>query len=436
MSNKINHNEHDALGGLFRQQLESHSLSVDGDGWSKIEQQLGKKKNSKVILFWSVCASTAAAIALLLIINGLFTENLPISEISQQTVINNITEYEEESITSGNKQEQNTNKNGIIDSEPTYIAVIQEQSKQIEKEADKHSIAKTPTEEVIQSSISSDDISTDMPATTESTTALIAENKTQIDALSNKNESITKTDNDLTKSNIFFIADNPDKVPLRKETGKWLLAAAFGTGNGNNNLNDDTNPMYNAMADNGYISGEYNRIHPFDGMTIEDFSDISYQVPLSFGITARKNLSKHWGVESGLVYTFLSTSFKWSNYDVRQHLHYIGIPVNVVAYLWNNNPNWKIYISGGAMVEKGLRNIYTQKEYSSNTTRTTIVKTSIDGFQWSINGALGVNYRITKSFGLYFEPRLSYYFDNNQPISMRTEWPVSVGINVGLNYEF
>jgi len=37
---------------------------------------------------------------------------------------------------------------------------------------------------------------------------------------------------------------------------------------------------------------------------------------------------------------------------------------------------------------------------------------------------------------LYVEPRFSYYFDNNQPVSIRTDRPVSIGIGGGLRYSF
>ena len=88
------------------------------------------------------------------------------------------------------------------------------------------------------------------------------------------------------------------------------------------------------------------------------------------------------------------------------------------------------------MAEKGLRVIYRQTSSWGSETRTTTVKTSIDGLQWSLNGALGINYRFDKGFGIYLEPRVGYCFDNDPPISMRTEWPIFIGVNMGLNYEF
>ena len=140
-------------------------------------------------------------------------------------------------------------------------------------------------------------------------------------------------------------------------------------------------------------------------------------------------------METGLVYTYLASHFEWSCHDVHQSLHYLGIPINMVVYLWNSKPNWRIYLSGGFMAEKGLRAVYRQERQIQSEHRITTVRSSIDGLQWSLNGGLGVNYRFEKGWGIYFEPRAGYSFDNNQPISIRTEWPVYFGIHLGLNYQ-
>ena len=434
MSKKINHNEHDALGELFRQRLENHRLPVESDGWSEIEGRLGKTKNSKVVWFRSVGATAAAAIALLLFVNVPSGENSSGTEISRQVAANNITDREEESAISAEIREQNTGRKEV----PASVPGISDQSKQTEKEADRHFDTETTTTNVILSSVPSDEITTGVPKTAEQTEILIAAKENQTDTpVNERGQLMAQADINSVKLDFSLVEDKPDEDPPRKEPGKWLLAAAFGAGTGNRSLDNSASQHNMSSAPSSeYASDKTNSIRPFEGLTSDYFSDITHNVPMSFGLTARKNLGKHWGVESGLVYTFLSTSFKWSGYDVRQRLHYIGVPINMVAYLWKNNPNWRIYLSGGAMVEKGLRNISTQEERRGDRMHTMIVKTSVDGFQWSVNGALGVNYKIAKGFGLYFEPRLSYCFDNDQPISMRTEWPLSVGINVGLNYEF
>ncbi|MDR1881030.1 MAG: PorT family protein, partial [Tannerellaceae bacterium] len=169
-----------------------------------------------------------------------------------------------------------------------------------------------------------------------------------------------------------------------------------------------------------------------------DFSDITYTIPLSFGITVRKNLGHRWAVESGLVYTYLLTKFKkqeTSAYEAGLELHYIGIPLHLVAYLWNDT-KWTVYGSVGGMAEKGLRAVYTQHQYRPDAVVSSTVKTSIPKMQWSLSGSVGASYRFYKEWSIYAEPRLSYYFKSDQPLSTRTEHPVCVELGIGVRYEF
>ena len=153
-------------------------------------------------------------------------------------------------------------------------------------------------------------------------------------------------------------------------------------------------------------------------------------------------LGTHVGVESGLVYTFLSSRFEWAgwggwaDYHAHQRLHYLGVPINLIVYFGDSkSKNWQFYLLGGFMLEKGLRAIYTQEEMQPNQIRTTTVRSSIDGVQWSLNGSFGVSYKLEKNWNIHFEPRLGYSFDNKQPVSVRTEHPFYFGVNLGLNYK-
>lgn len=151
----------------------------------------------------------------------------------------------------------------------------------------------------------------------------------------------------------------------------------------------------------------------------------------------RDNFASDLSLETGLIYTLLQTDFSNSGFattDARLVLHYLGIPVGINMKLWKNK-QWEIYVSGGGMIEKGLRSIYQQVQTYPNATWMTTADTSIDGFQFSANAAAGVSYKLNNRFGIYFEPQLSCYFQNNQPISIRSNQPLVFGLNIGLRYE-
>ncbi len=443
MSGKINHNEqHDALAELFRQQLEDHRLPVDDDGWSEIEQRLRGKRKTRVVWLWSAGAmAAAAAIALLVIINQ------PFSGDSNITVIPQIAVEQETMLDHSHEKVKNDHDHG--DGHKSHI--ISQNTGTGEPKSPAVKANRTiPIADPVKAIGLTRPTAIDSSGTTykENTVSQIDQTNQPIvvkeDVQPEEDKPvIAQVESDKPKLDVSLVEDRPEEEePAAKGKNKWLLAAAFGTGGYTDGLStgNDYSPI---MADvqsfsgnNNYAAGLSGNIKSFTNMTEDDFSNISHLPPLSVGVTVRKNLGKFGGVESGLVYTYLSSQFEWSGYDVHQKLHYLGIPVNMVVYLWNSNPNWRIYFSGGIMVEKGLRAMYTQEKIQAGEIRTTTVNSSIDGLQWSLNGALGINYRFNKGIGIYFEPRVGYCFDNNQPISMRTEWPVFLGVNLGLNYEF
>ena len=107
----------------------------------------------------------------------------------------------------------------------------------------------------------------------------------------------------------------------------------------------------------------------------------------------------------------------------------------MVVKIWGNS-KWKVYGSAGGMVEKGLRSIYIQEQHFGNQIITTTASTKIDGLQWSLNATIGGAYRLSDGIDVYFEPKCSYFFDNDQPLSIRTDRKLSGGIEGGLRFNF
>jgi hypothetical protein len=237
---------------------------------------------------------------------------------------------------------------------------------------------------------------------------------------------------------------NPDEsiaaVPQKKSKhNNWMLAASYGS-QGNVDLASNSRVGdFVSSSPNFYdktlsaVNTNYTSI-----LATNDFTKKTYNDPLSFGLTVRKQLNKTLSLESGLVYTYLLSTFENSGVqrsEAKLHLHYIGIPVNLITELWENS-KWEVYLSTGFMAEKGIQSLYVQSQYFGAEVVTTTAKTNINGIQWSINGGVGVSYKIKKQLGIYFEPKFSRYFDNNQPVSARTDHPFVFGLSAGLRIGF
>jgi len=413
-------NEYDALGELFRQRLKDHRMPIDGNGWNEIERRICKRKNKAVIWWWLAgTLAAAASVAALLIFNRPATDDATVVAVSQQIPI------EETEIVHQTSPPAPLHRRG--EKAASSLSTGNEQNMRYQYTQnlpDNSSITPLLNDSMIQ-------------LFSDSVTQLLSDSVTQL-----LSDSVIPE-----KLDISLVEDRPEEDDADTEkTGKWLLAAAFGIGGYSDGLglNDtydasDASPKagWDGMGSGNQYAAELSgNIRSFSDMSKEDFTNLVHRPPLSFGLTARKNLGKHGGVESGLVYTYLASRFEWSGYGVHQSLHYVGIPVNMVVYLWDSKPNWRVYLSGGVTAEKGIRAVYRQERQLESEHRITTVKSSsIDGWQWSLNGALGVNYRLEKGWGIYFEPRVGYSFDCNQPTSIRTEWPVYFGIHLGLNYQ-
>ena len=420
--------EYDAIGELFRQRLENHRTPVDGNGWNEIERRLGHRKDKSVARWWiggSIAA--AAAIALLLMVR---TEPAVMVAAEESVPAH----YEATST--------------IVEQEMTDVAQV-DVAKPAEKSVQNNALA------VLQ------------PTDRKNQTNELALNDSMISSFNDSmiafgepdevplfhysiiplfNDSVTRLlSHSVTQEKLNLSLLDDEDLTIAGKTDKWMLVAVLGTGGytyGNNDENrifEQNASVTKASIGNDYAANLSHNIRSFDYMTMGDFKTINHLPPFSLGMTARKSLGRYGAIESGLVYNYLMSHFVWSdwaNNNVRQTLHYVGIPVNMILYPQSNpKPNWRFYVASGFMIEKGVRAVYRQKTQREGEQRITTVRSSIDGMQWSLTGALGINYRVVKGFSFYFEPRLGYFFKNNQPISIRTEWPVNFSINMGLNYE-
>jgi hypothetical protein len=423
MQNNID-NKPDAFSDIFRQKLENHQLPVDADCWNEIENRL-KSKKRRIIPFW-FWMSGGAAVAVLAL---LFTLR-PLSESPDLIGKSKPTNIQQKNIPTKLVAKQQTQKVSPTKKiQGKYFTTNQTDNKQ-KKTTTKEDFAyihvttydTTESNKIIEKTI--------IDNTNEGLAQTTTENK---DTVTRNKTARILPDKLIAKTN-----DEPIRKPKNKQT--WLLAAAFGSdggisSRGISSISEGNGNLFAGTSNKEltYIPTSYSNI-----LSPEEFSHKNYLSPVSFGLTIRKNLSNTFSLESGLVYSYLLSTFENSGMqhsNAKLHLHYIGIPLNLVERLWGNS-NWELYLSGGTMVEKGIQSVYVQNQYSGNqAVITSTAKTNIDGLRWSMNGAVGITYKVQRNWGIYFEPKCSYFFDNNQPVSARTEHPLAMGLTAGVRFQ-
>ena len=156
-----------------------------------------------------------------------------------------------------------------------------------------------------------------------------------------------------------------------------------------------------------------------------------YYQPISFGLTANFPISSRLSLSSGVVYTRLHADFtNVADYLVSEHqttLHYIGVPLNMQYHVWQWH-GLNVYATAGGQVDFNVKARLEEDGVEHDMQK--------DRSQWSVGGALGVQYNIIPQLGLYVEPGIKYYFDNGSNIRNYFKYrPTNFNLQIGLRLQ-
>lgn len=171
----------------------------------------------------------------------------------------------------------------------------------------------------------------------------------------------------------------------------------------------------------------------------EVYTSVEHSQPVTFGLTLRYNLNEKWSVASGLTYSLLSSRLRSGSdnyyYDDQQTLHYIGVPLNVAYNFWQSN-KFSSYVATGVLAEKNIAGRLSSNYYIDNRLESS-TKESISSkqLQWSVNSAIGIEYRVTDFIGIYAEPGIAYYFKNSSELeTFYKDNPFNFNLRIGLRF--
>lgn len=150
--------------------------------------------------------------------------------------------------------------------------------------------------------------------------------------------------------------------------------------------------------------------------------------PISFGLVANLPISSRFSLSSGLVYTRLRSDFTsimvGNVQTTEQTLYYIGIPLSAQYRLWQFK-GLKLYVSAGGQADYNLKAKQSLNGISQDISR--------DRWQFSVHGALGLEYDFIPQLGIYVEPGAKYYFDNGSRVdNYFKDKPLGFNLQLGL----
>lgn len=161
--------------------------------------------------------------------------------------------------------------------------------------------------------------------------------------------------------------------------------------------------------------------------------------PIQVGVSVAYSFTDRLSIESGLTYSCLvsdlSSGTPSGNYDIRQTLHYIGLPL-ALRYDFLKIKGFSLYASAGGQMEKCVAG-KTRTDYFVDGEKVSSEngRIMVEPLQWSVNAYVGAQYSFNRLVGLYIEPGAAYYFRNSSPVNcIYSERPFNFSFRAGLRF--
>jgi len=175
------------------------------------------------------------------------------------------------------------------------------------------------------------------------------------------------------------------------------------------------------------------------GASVTELGESTFGVPFSIGMGARIGIAPRLSIGTGLEYTLLTRTFE-GNYknaekgldvdgSIKHAMHYIGIPLNAYFDIVLKE-KFRFYAYVGGEGEKCIANNYIIRNADKDYTHSAKVKS----LQWSVGAGVGIEYMFNSLVGVYLDPGVRYFFNCDQPKSIRTERPIMVNFDAGVRF--
>lgn len=390
---------------LFRSILEEGQEPAPAHVWDRIEEDLDRIAQRRRAVLWfrrtAVGVAAAAALALGLFIDWGGSEDI-VSPIAKEGMIA-VVEQETESLTDENGQPSEIKEaSGLIAMAP----------KSNSKKPSEYQPAETP--ETVSGTITVQE---------EKQTEVVPSKDSRKDT--GTSEKTSEYDPEERFPDFW-----PEEETARRKGGlAFTVSGITGTNSAQNSnrVNPMRRPGISAAPKKTGIK--------------ETSTNTTYGIPVSAGAGVKFDIAPRWSIGAGVNYTLLTRKF-YGTYtqigndggilrdvssDIRETQHYIGIPVNVYYDIINRD-HVNFYAYAGAAVEKCIADKY--QVLSTSITHTEKIK----GMQFSADLGMGVEFMVARYLGIYLDPSIRYYFENNQPKSIRTAQPLMFGFEMGLRF--
>ncbi len=429
----------------LRKRMDDYSESVPTELWEELEEELNHQEHARVIPLWRRWQTVAAAVILAVATSSLWYVLRPSSDSSQRIAVApqieqsekletapSTSTFEKSFPTDEEVRQATQSSHGTVRIKPSVVA----QQLPTIKKNDVVEVENVATDEKVEEESNIGMSDEQVEATPSEKKQSVVEQKPQRKA----------THTTPTQSTVI----RPTKEKKGWSVDVYTGGGQINSGNTNNymyvrspmmytkdNHQPQSAPVDDLSAGGSYLNGYSGIFDASDGSRSSSNIEYKHKTPVTVGLSVRIYLDRHWALETGLMYTQLSSEM-WNNgnssrFKQEQTLHYVGVPLKLNRILWENK--WiDLYASAGGAVEKNVSaKIKTAYSSSDNAVNKNSVDLDIDRLQWSVSGGVGAQFHLTDKLGAYVEPGINYYFDDGVDIqTIRKEHPLNFNLKLGV----
>ncbi|MEG2149853.1 MAG: outer membrane beta-barrel protein [Bacteroidaceae bacterium] len=406
----------------FRERLKNYSEPIPANGWDALEKELTSSPmlvpshTSYSFRRWIAAAVIFVAVASTLTFWFLQT---PTASYVQQL--------------SSNPSTHVTDPKIKVEPIPTHTLVAPKLIAKVEKTNRKTAVGEQLTE-------------TTKPTVQENSGNSAEQQTIAKQQTSNAEKKQETTSSTVDKSSKRSLAPDNEYRSLRTKKAKtWSVGMMVGnsasaTNTGKQGFGSLSNSNERTVLSSSFPMGLHSQVL-LNNIDKPATTDIKHRMPISFGASFRFHLSPMFALETGLVYTKLSSELRGGTqtdyYNEEQTLHYLGVPLKG-TWMFLNKKLFSLYWSAGGMVEKCVSG-KSKIDYmlSGKETDATTSNLRVKPLQWSVNTAVGAQFNATKHLGIFAEPGIIYYFNDGSPIAtIRKDKPFNFNLQMGVRFTY
>ena len=424
-------NDNDDLKDALRSRLDDYEAPVAEDLWRRIDASLSAKSHMRVVRRRWI--SSAAAAIIVLTIGSIFFLKSPVSNHS--TLVGEKNAQQHDNIHIDKRLSDDNTK--IIHSK-SLIATQYNAGKRILPQR-KYANLQTESIEYFEVKTKNDN--------TEKYDSIMMNDLAEELWIEGQNDSLIN-DNKFSEIEQFFaqnyltLSDNNELKPIT------LAFSARGSLTSKNQIANQPVTLRNAIANNNIADKKLSLLaqNQTSDESTDNVSQMIHSQPVAVGLTVSKPLTDRLSIESGLVYTYLYSKAQNTSNVYRsketQHLHYLGVPLNLNYSILSLN-RLDLFLSVGGMVEKDVYGKYNyvdlrkQNEINSQSEIKVSERIRQPNAQFSVNVGMGMSYPVCDNLYLYGKIGGGYYFDaDNKWSTIYSEEKIILDLNVGMRIGF